>query len=230
VFQDVIGNLAADRLTCYADALDEFTEDGVREMVSFFGDLGEHSVAGSTRLYVCFASRHYPHISIDRSESLILEDQNGHKEDISAYVKKKLKISNKSLKAKMSQQIEDRASGIFLWVVLVVRILNDECKQGNIQSVRTRLKDIPTDFGELIQDISHRNKLTKYLVPLLQWILLSRRPLAREELFLALQSIEMVSLHDSHIPEALTPDNLEKFMLNPSKGLVEMTKGKKARV
>jgi hypothetical protein len=230
VFRDVIESLDSERLTCYIDALDECTEDDVEDMVSLFEDLGERSVAQGTQFQVCFASRHYPYISIDRSESLILEDQDGHKEDVSTYVKKKLKIPIKVLKKEMSQLIEERASGVFLWVVLVVSILNDECKRGNVQLVRTRLKEIPTALTDLIQDILQRDKPTIYLVPLLQWMLYSKRPLSREELFLALQSIDPESLKDSHTPEALTRDNIDKFILNTSKGLAEMTKGKTPRV
>jgi hypothetical protein len=230
VFRDVAESLGSERLTCYIDALDECTEDEVEDMVSLFEDLGEHSVAQGTQFHVCFASRHYPHIGIDRSESLILEDQDGHKEDISTYIKKKLKISNKVLKKEMTQLIEDRASGVFLWVVLVVRILNDECKRGNVQLVRTRLKEIPTGLTDLIQDILQRDKPTKYLVPLLQWILYSKRPISREELFLALKSVDAETLRDSHTPEALARDNIDMFILNTSKGLAEVTKGKMPRV
>jgi ankyrin repeat protein len=230
VFQDVIENITSEHLICYVDALDECTEDDVEKMVSLFEDLGESSVMRGIKFHVCFASRHYPHITIERSEALILEDQDGHKADISSYIKKKLKISNKSLKLEMSKQIEDRASGVFLWVVLVVSILNDECNRGNVQAVRTRLKEIPTGLTDLIQDILDRDKPTKYLVPLLQWVLFSRRPLTPKELFLALQSIESQTISDSHTPEALARDNIDKFILNTSKGLAEMTKGRNPKV
>jgi ankyrin repeat protein len=230
IFQDLVENLASEHLICYVDALDECTDDDVKAMVSFFEYLGESSVMRGGKFHVCFASRHYPHITIERSEDLILEDQDGHKEDIFSYIKKKLKISNKLLKGEMSKQIEDRASGVFLWVVLVVGILNDECSRGNVQKIRSRLKEIPTGLTDLIQDILDRDKPTKYLVPLLQWVLFSRRPLTPEELFLALQSIESETIQDSHTPEALARDNIDKFILNTSKGLAEMTKGKKPKV
>ena len=230
VFQDVIENLASEHLICYVDALDECTKDDVKEMVSLFEDLGEFSVARGTKFSVCFASRHYPHITIEQSESITLEDQDGHKADIFAYIKKKLKMSNKALKGEVSKQIEDRASGVFLWVVLVVGILNDECSRGNVQMIRARLKEIPSGLTDLIQDILDRDKPTKHLVPLLQWVLFSRRPLSPEELFLALQSIESETIQDSHTPEALARDNIDKFILNTSKGLAEMTKGKKPKV
>ena len=230
VFQDVIENLASEHLICYVDALDECTEDDVKDMVSFFEDLGEFSVSSGTKFHVCFASRHYPHITIERSESIVLEDQDGHKADIFSYIKRKLKISSTVLKREMSKEIEDRASGVFLWVVLVVGILNDECSRGNVQTIRRRLEIIPSKLTDLIQDILDRDKPTKYLVPLLQWVLFSRRPLTPEELFLALQSIEPETLRDSHTPEALARDNIDKFILNTSKGLAEMTKGKKPKV
>lgn len=230
VFQDVIEGLASGHLICYVDALDECTEDDVKEMVSFFEDLGESSVSSGTKFHVCFASRHYPHITINQSESIVLEDQDGHKADIFSYIKRKLKISNIVLKGEMSKEIENRASGVFLWVVLVVGILNDEWSRGNVQTIRRRLEIIPSKLTDLIQDILDRDKPTKYLVPLLQWVLFSRRPLTPEELFLALQSIEPEALRDSHTPEALARDNIDKFILNTSKGLAEMTKGKKPKV
>jgi hypothetical protein len=230
ISQDVVENLAMERLVCYVDALDECSEDDVEEMVSFFEDLGEFSVSNGTNFRVCFASRHYPHITIERSENIVLEDQDGHKGDISSYIKKKLNFSNGALKGDMSKQIEDRASGVFLWVVLVVSILNDEYKCGNAQVVRTRLSEIPTGLTDLIQDILRRDKPTKYLIPLLQWVLFCRRPLTPVELFLALQSIGPETIQDAHTAEALIRDNIDRFILNTSKGLGEMTKGKKPKV
>lgn len=84
VFQDVIENITSEHLICYVDALDECTEDDVEKMVSLFEDLGESSVMRGIKFHVCFASRHYPHITIERSGTLILEDQDGHKADISS--------------------------------------------------------------------------------------------------------------------------------------------------
>ena len=78
----------------------------------------------------------------------------------------------------------------FLWAVPVVGILNDECSRGNVQKIRSRLKIIPTALTDLIQDILNRDKPSKYLVPLLQWVLFSRRRMRSQELFLSLQSIE----------------------------------------
>lgn len=180
--------------------------------------------------HVCFASRHYPHITIARGENIVLEDQDGHKADIVSYINKKLKISNKALRGEVSMDIEHRASGVFFWVVLVVRILNEECNRGNVHTIRNRLREIPTGLTDLIQEILGRYEPTKYLFPLLQWILFSRRPLTPAELFLALQSIEPESIPNSHTPEALARDNIDRFILNTSMCLVETTKGRKPKV
>lgn len=75
LFRRAIEKLEDQRLTCFIDALDECenNEDQVREMVHFFEALGECATMDKTRFYVCFSSRHYPHITIDKCVELILE-------------------------------------------------------------------------------------------------------------------------------------------------------------
>lgn len=230
VIRDAIETLESDRLSCYVDALDECTEDDVKDMVAFFEELGESAVSNGVSFYVCFASRHYPYIDIKRSESIILEDSDGHKDDIAKYIRKKLNINNKKLKQEMTEKIEQRASGVFLWVCLVVNILNTECDSGNAQAIQKRLDEIPTKIKDLIEDILTRGGPTKYLLPLLQWVLFSKRPLNRQELYLALQCVDGNITWDAHSALALSKDNIDKFILNASKGLAEMTKGKKPKV
>ncbi|KAM0723312.1 hypothetical protein Q7P37_001513 [Cladosporium fusiforme] len=230
VFRDAIESLGADRLTCYVDALDECTVDNCKQMVTFFEELGESSVENGSQFYVCFASRPYPYIGIRKSETMVLEDSSGHTEDISKYIRKKINIENRKLKQEMTQKIEERASGVFLWVVLVVGILNTDCDRGTAQTIRKRLDEIPTKMKDLIEDILERGGPTRYLVTLLQWVLFSVRPLSREELYLAVQCVDGLMTEDSHSESALSKENIEKFILNSSKGLAEMTKGKQPRV
>lgn len=67
-------------------------------------------------------------------------------------------------------------------------------------------------------------------MPLLQWILFSKRPLSREELYIAIQCVDGALSEDSHLKLALSTKNIDKFILDSSKGLAEMTRGKKPRV
>lgn len=145
VFRDMVENLASDRLTCYLDALDECPEQDAKNLVSFFEELGQLSVINGVQLYVCFASRHYPRISIRKSETIVLENSTEHGDDMAKYVRSKLQIDNRKLKQEMVAEIERRASGVFLWVKLVVDVLNGECDRGNAQAARKLLEHMPEE-------------------------------------------------------------------------------------
>jgi hypothetical protein len=72
---------------CFIDALDECDELQIRDMMGFSSDLVE-----SGNLYVGFASRHYPHITIDKSLDIIMEDQDEQQHDITQYLTSALRI------------------------------------------------------------------------------------------------------------------------------------------
>lgn len=130
----------------------------------------------------------------------------------------------------MVAEIERRASGVFLWVELVVGILNRECGRGKAEMALERLKKIPEGVKDLIDGIVERGRSSKHLVPLLQWVLFAKRPLSREELYLGLQCVDGVLAKDAHSESALSTSNIDKFILDSSKGLAKMTKGEKPRV
>lgn len=135
------------KMSCYIDALDEGdNEDQVRRMVNFFYELAERAVSNSLPFHVCLASRYYPKISIASCEELRLKDHGGHDADISEYVHDKLRLGNLQLKQHLSTEIRRRSSSVFLWVVLVVAILNKENDRGNQHLLSTRLQEIPDDL------------------------------------------------------------------------------------
>ena len=108
------------------DALDECLEDQARNIIEFFESLGEITMSTAIHFHICFSSRHYPHITVKRGLQLILESQLGHSDDISSYLTSKLKIGESEQAKQIPNQIVQKASGIFLWVVLVVQVLNKE--------------------------------------------------------------------------------------------------------
>jgi hypothetical protein len=156
---------------------------------------------------------------------LILEGQEGHEGDIAAYIQKKLKVSARS-KSEMAVEIQKRASGIFLWVCLVVRILNEDVDHGDAGKIKTRLKEIPDGLERLFQDIITRGtREDTHLIPTLQWIMFTQRPLTCRELYHAIvytanNGLELVSEH-----EKFSTENTENFLLNSTKGLAETTRG-----
>jgi hypothetical protein len=75
----------------------------------------------------------------------------------------------------------------FMWVVLVVEILNKEHDRGRMHALRRRLREIPGDLHELFRDILTRDGRNRdELLLCVQWILFSTTPLRPEQLYYAI--------------------------------------------
>jgi hypothetical protein len=134
---DAIEILGKQQLLCLVDVLDECSEDQVRDMVEIFESLGHFTNSNQIRFHICFSSRHHPHISINPGLQLILETQDGHTTDITAYISTELKAGKSKQVQESKPQILENSSGVFLWVVLVVRILNKEYNKCKIHGLQT---------------------------------------------------------------------------------------------
>jgi len=214
-------------IICFIDALDECEEMEVREMISYFEYLGELCVSVDVQFQVCFSSRHYPHITQRFGLSLVLEGQEGHDEDIANYLNKELRIGSSRVAEEVRAEVQEKSSGVFMWVFLVVNILNKEYDDGNIHALRQKLRQIPAKLHELFRDILTRDSLnTDRLVLCIQWVMFARKPLRPEELYFAILSGIQPDILESWNAEDVTQSDIEKFLLSSSKGLVEVTKSK----
>ncbi|GAB7325219.1 hypothetical protein MBLNU13_g09290t1 [Cladosporium sp. NU13] len=216
------------RLTCFIDALDECPEDDVRAMLKSLGSLSDAALDDDIDLRICFSSRHYPHITFERCQHLILDGQEGHEQDISTYVRNEF-VGKGRLIEDMKLEIQRRAQGVFLWAELVVQILNKDCDRGNVQSLQARLDEIPDGLDDLFHDILQRGiQENSHLVQILQWILYAQRPLTPQEMYIAVHS---GTFDASHLKpwnsDEIEPLAVHLFILDSSKGLAEMTKGTK---
>ncbi|RYP48626.1 hypothetical protein DL768_005517 [Monosporascus sp. mg162] len=227
-FEQAVQHLGKCSLVCFIDALDECDEPQIRDMISFFGQVSELAMAAGVAFRVCFSSRHYPHITISKGLSLILEVQEGHSQDIVSYLDSELKIPDCQEHEQIRIDLKEKASGVFMWVVLVVGILNEEHDRGHIDALRQRLRDIPGDLHELFRDILKRDYHNRdKLLLCIQWVLFAKHPLKPEQLYLA--------IHSGIAPKALSNWNRDqiseavmgKFILSSSKGLAEVTRSKK---
>ncbi|KAK6839915.1 hypothetical protein PG987_005781 [Apiospora arundinis] len=227
VFEQAIQSIVDTPVVCIVDALDECPEKEVREMVSSFSHLGQLVASDERRFKVCFSSRHYPYITIDKKIELVLEENEGHSEDISQYVASELKIGQGKLADEVKETVRIKSSGIFMWVVLVVQILNKEHDTGRVYKIRQRLKEIPKDLHELFRDILTRDARNgEELILCLQWVLFARRPLAPAELYSAvLSGADSDAIRDCDMEE-LSESDFDRYILDCSKGLVETTKTK----
>ena len=229
LFSEAVAKLGQDRVTCFIDALDECPEAEIRDMIEFLEELSESTAEEDIGLRVCFSSRHYPQITMLKCQPMVLDGQDGHENDIARYVKSKLKVRKGKTAEEVRIAVQKKAKGIFMWVVLVVRILNEESDRGsNNAELRKCLDRIPAELHDLFQDILQRGiQHNKYLVPILQWVSFAQRPLTREELYFAVRSgsTDFVA-SEPWDPEEDDAEAMDLFILDSSKGLAEMTKGK----
>jgi hypothetical protein len=72
----------------FIDALDECDEEEVRDTIRRFEQSAANTYNVGENLYICWSSRHYPHISISHGFELRMEDLNNI--DIKAFVHQQL--------------------------------------------------------------------------------------------------------------------------------------------
>ncbi|CAN9387812.1 unnamed protein product [Alternaria alternata] len=229
--QQAVLSLGDTPVICFIDALDECEQWQVRSMISFFENLGELAVSSGRSFRVCLSSRHYPEVTIRRGISLVLEGQEGHTQDINNYLESALRIGTSASAQKIRKNLQEKSSGVFMWIVLVVDILNEEYDGGRMHALERRLKQIPADLHDLFQDILTRDSNDKEeLILCLQWVLFAKQPLQPEQLYCAiLAGTEPDALATQHHQE-VTFETIRRFLLRSSKGLTEITKTKNRKV
>jgi len=201
---EVVTSSIAPRLALFVDALDEGDKADIRDMVAFLEDLTHRATDAHTQLRVCLSSRHFPYITIRKGLSVVIEEQSEHNQDIAVYVQNKLHGDNSPEMHDLRQEVCTKSMGVFLWVVLVVPILNDTYDAGSsLEATREHLKMIPPELDALFAEILTKStEDIEESVSLLQWVLFCVRPLSAAELFLAIH----YSCISSHHTRASIPD------------------------
>jgi ankyrin repeat protein len=225
LFREAVCELSkASQLVCYIDALDEGDEDEVRELIDFLEELLEYATDNDLSFSAYLASRHYPNISVHHSEALSLDDHEGHHTDISTYVHSKLRCKPTSLQTELAAEVMQRSSGVFLWVVLVIRDLNKQSDRGNHHRLRSHLQAIPRGLNDLFQRIVCDGGISEYTLPALQIVLFAHRALGPLELYFAILSITQTSSEYSAFwdKDVVDEDIATDFITTSSKGLLEL--------
>lgn len=142
-----VQSLGANAVSCHIDALDECPDEEARRLIEHFGTLGDCAAKAGTEFRVQLSSRHYPHIVLDNCLELNLEGQEGHEADIAEYNRCKLKIGKGRLALEVQNEIQLRACGVLLWVVLAIRILNEYNARSKTHLLRKQLATIPDGLG-----------------------------------------------------------------------------------
>lgn len=210
----------ADAVACYVDALDECDEDEMREAMEHFEELGTLSLLRGINFYVCFASRHYPQITVQHCVELNVEAQREHENDIEQYIHSKLAIRDARTRSQLASQIQARSSGVFFWVVLVVRTLKKKSDKGASRSELMRtLKEVPDKLQEMIANVLQSPD--DNLISTMAWVLFTARPLSLRELYFAVRTstgdLDSGALDHSEVDVG----TMAAFILASSRGLVE---------
>ncbi|KAK4041974.1 ankyrin repeat domain-containing protein 50 [Parachaetomium inaequale] len=232
-FSEAIQKLGKRSLKIFVDALDECDDNQAKDMVSFFEELCELAQKKQVQLHICFSSRHYPHIEIKKGLKVILEDEIGHKEDVEHYIKAKLRLGTSRAAQSLQSELLERSQLIFLWVVLVIEILNHDYLGKPIDKMLKRLREIPKQLGELFEMILQRDPVNPELLQLcLKWILFAARPMKPQELYFAIQFglDQEEGFFGSWDQDDVDLQTMETSVREWSKGLAEVTRNETSEV
>ncbi|KUI70954.1 Ankyrin-2 [Cytospora mali] len=218
-------------LRLFVDAPDECSDTKVADTVSFSEELGERAVEHNTNLRICFSSRYYPTITVKKGKEIRLNEEEEHSLNIVRYINSQLKLGTfgKSKKAdELRNNILEKSAGIFLWVALVIPMLNKDCFGGDVHGFKRRLNEIPPGLHNLFEMIVARDEEDLDKLRLcIQWVLFAIRPLKTKEYFFSLREFNetttMSSWEHEH-KQSITQEDLHQFVISSSKGFAESTK------
>lgn len=210
------------------DALDECIEMESRDTVTLLQDLLSSSTA-TAPVKICLSGRHYPIINVD--DCLEIQIDRYNMSDIQTYLDRWLQPHDASPGLSLLvSEIMKKASGIFLWVVLVVKTLVKARDEGYTRSHMLEIvHDLPKQLNDLITQIvrSIDSDASGDAIRILQWVTFSSRPMSTIELRYALEAGRSIRLDSQEqllsSPTFLDSDSqLEKVIRARTKGLTEV--------
>ena len=139
-------------------------------MIDFARNLARSAHRKNVSLEICFASRHYPSITVPGSREVVVEEQAKHKRDIARYIRGTLNLDYEPSSYDFAEAIAQKARGVFLWVTLVVKLLNERYDHGVAQNeLIATLEKIPPGLDDLLRSIISSGQSDKRLLPALLW-------------------------------------------------------------
>ncbi|KAF3059984.1 hypothetical protein GL218_04899 [Daldinia childiae] len=207
------------KLVCYIDALDECPEEQARSMVTFFQEISRLAMKQGDRLNVCFSSRPYPNITIRKGLTLVIDGQDGHMIDIQRYIDSTLVVDSSQSGEDIKSRILEKSSGAFLWVALIIPMLNKAFDSGKSIALNKRLHELPTELSLLFHDMLMRDSENcDSMLLCIQLVLLANCPLSLQELYCGIRAGLNDPVPHSSLLEYYT---MRRYILSSSKGLVE---------
>ncbi|KAI1079628.1 hypothetical protein F5B20DRAFT_158559 [Whalleya microplaca] len=145
MLRELLEQASLPHVVLIVDALDECEGQNVRTLIEFFNDLARTDRTVEAKLDICLSSRHYGASAIPVCSMIDVETEN--RNDIKYYLNKKFDIYSRNSPEEfdtLKRNIEEKSSGIFLWVVLVVGLLLGDLAEGkrNARYLETRLSTV----------------------------------------------------------------------------------------
>jgi len=204
------------------DALDECRESDVRDVVEFLEKLSINAVSANVTLNICLSSRHYPNISMKRRLDVVMEEETKHNYDIARYAHDNLKKQYKDIEI----EILKKAAGVFMWVRLVVEILNRAYDDGKVEAMQQKLRELPGDLEQVFETLLSKDNPDRHeTVFMLQFVLFARRTLQPEELYFAMIAGTNAKGLGAWDRIKVTSEDIRRRITSSSKGLIEIRKG-----
>ncbi|KAL2203592.1 hypothetical protein CC79DRAFT_1324470 [Sarocladium strictum] len=223
LLHDAMGMIGHSSVVFYIDALDECDEAQVREMLEYFRNLVKSAWDAGREVRVCFASRPYPHVTFDDAVFLDLSQQPEHIRDIETYINDRLTIEGAIGAAEIRRKLLMKAAGVFMWAVLVIRLLNKACDEGRVGPLLHMLEEIPPGLHKLFAHTLDRYPEDRdATLVCFRWVLFEGNSMGPASMWWAVQlglgvSDEEIQRDYQRMNEAA----MERYILGISKGLVD---------
>lgn len=140
LLREAVLALRSRHLTCYVDAVDECGYSVAQNIIEFLQEFAGTAHSAGTHVHVLLSRRHYPNVAVEGCQQIVLEDQIEHQASIALYIQSRLRLGVSSQAHKIMSILQERASGVFLWVVLIIEILNEEKSRGRVHMLERRLQ------------------------------------------------------------------------------------------
>jgi ankyrin repeat protein len=210
------------KATIYIDALDECESDQVRSAVEFFESLSRSATAEKKQFFILFSSRYYPHITVQSHEEVRLDTLVEHSSDIKTFLTSEFTIRS-PFRSELQAKIEQRCSGIFLWVVLVVKLLKRSFDKGATRTqLHETLMSLPYELNELFDKITEAASSDFAIA--MRWVLCARVSLHPEQLYYAIQIGSGRLSSDCWDASETNIDSIRSYILHVSRRLIDCTR------
>ena len=215
-------------ISIYVDALDEAGLEVAQNLIAYLGELVKRLGPTRAAFRLCFSCRHYPVLAKKPTLKICVEEENH--QDIATYVRQtfmKHQFSDPAEVQELEQEIIEKASHIFQWIVLIIPIIIEADDDGaSVRKIRQMIKEIPGELGDLYGHILSRIEDQKRAAQLMQWVCFALRPLSLEELRYAMVvdiTNKFTSLEECRVSVdfAETDEQMKRTVNSLSGGLAE---------